>query len=83
MIRFKVCGARPVQMRVETAVVVNTGGGGYVEPYLGAYEVTPRPAAQTLYTRDRRMTENVTVYEIPYHETSNQAGGSTAVIGGV
>lgn len=35
MIRFKLCGPRPVEMRVAEAVAVDTGGGGYVEPYPG------------------------------------------------
>ncbi len=83
MIRFKLCGPRPVEMRVAEAVAVDTGGGGYVEPYPGPYEATPKVTEQVLATKNKRMAEDVTIYEIPYHETSNQSGGYTAIIGGV
>ena len=80
MIRFKIIGPRPIRMRVDDAVQVDTGG--YLTPYVGAYEVTPDVAAQTLATRDKRMLYDVRVREIPYHEVSN-AAGTTAIIGGI
>ena len=58
-------------------------GPGYVEPYPGPYEATPKVTEQVLATKNKRMAEDVTIYEIPYHETSNQSGGYTAIIGGV
>ena len=54
MIQFKVAEPCPVKMAVADAVVVHSGGG-YLTPYLGAYEVTPDIAAQTLATRVLRM----------------------------
>ena len=52
------------------------------EYYQGAYEVTPRPFASTvLQTQNKVMTDNVTVLEIPYYETSN-IHGKTVIIGG-
>ena len=80
MIRFKVTEPCPVKMAVADAVVVQSGGGD-ITPYLGAYDVTPDIAAQTLATRDKRMLDDVRVQEIPYHEVSN-AAGTTAIIGG-
>ena len=83
MIRFKLIGPKPIRMKVDDAVQVDTGVGGYLEPYMGPYEATPKVTEQVLATKNKRMAEDVTIYEIPYHETSNQSGGYTAIIGGV
>lgn len=49
--------------------------------YEGTYEITPLANEQTtLLTAQKFMTDNVTVKEIPYFETSNQSG-STVYIG--
>ena len=56
-------------------------GGGFVLYYDGEYEVTPATTAQTLETAQRFLEENVEIKEIPYAETSNEAGGETAYIG--
>lgn len=50
--------------------------------YSGPYQVTPTGEAQTLYTANLRMDQNVTVQPIPYSEVSNTGGGKTAIIGG-
>lgn len=52
-----------------------------VEPYTGAYEVTPKSIDQTLSTNSKLMTDDVTVFKIPYFETSN-TDGTTVYIGG-
>lgn len=49
--------------------------------YYGPYEVIPRSREQVLYTKDRILTNNVSVKKIPYYETSNQTG-KTIYIGG-
>lgn len=50
--------------------------------YEGAYTVTPKAFEQQgLPTADRLLTQDVTVFEIPYFETSNLSGGSTVYIG--
>lgn len=49
--------------------------------YSGPYEVTPHSYEQTLETAQQLMTDNVTVHEIPYWETSNLSDGLTAYIG--
>lgn len=51
--------------------------------YEGKYEVTPNLEVQILETKDLRMTDDVTVKEIPYAEVSNPIGGKTAIIGGI
>lgn len=49
------------------------------EIYKGSYEITPDVTEQVLATRNKQMTNDVTVHEIPYAETSNEFG-TTAVI---
>lgn len=53
---------------------------GYVD-YTGDYEVTPKVSAQTMNTKDKHMTQDVTIKAIPYFDVSNLAGGSTVYIG--
>lgn len=53
-----------------------------VASYSGEYEVTPTTEVQTLETEGLKMTDDVTVEQIPYSETSNDEGGTTVTIGG-
>ena len=53
-----------------------------VEKYDGDYEVTPKISEQTLATKDKFMSDDVTVKAIPYAEVTNKSGGKTATIGG-
>lgn len=50
------------------------------EEYKGVYEVTPRLEAQTLPTKDKVLTDNVTVKEIEIHRVKNSSGGTTIYI---
>lgn len=52
------------------------------DTYNGQYNVIPKGNAQTLYTMDKLMKENVVVEKIPYYEVSNDSDGITAIIGG-
>lgn len=52
-----------------------------LEPYTGAYEVTPTVTAQTLPTAQKRMTQDMTIRGIPYFATSNDKMGETVYIG--
>ena len=47
--------------------------------YQGTYEITPKIIAQYFYTKDKTMKDNVTVYEIPYHETTNEYGTTVSI----
>lgn len=47
--------------------------------YPGPYEVTPETHDQVLTTKDKAMADDVTVFEIPYAETTNDHG-TTVVI---
>ena len=56
--------------------------GEYHEKFSGPYTVTPiLYDEQELLTRDKVMTQNLTVKEIPVVETTNLYGGKTVVIG--
>lgn len=53
----------------------------HMEYYQGPYEVTPRAFnSVVLPTNDKTMTDDVTVFEIPYWETSNLFDGKTVYI---
>lgn len=49
--------------------------------YTGEYVVTPSTEEQTLNTKDRFLSRDVLVEEIPYYETTNESGGYTVIIG--
>lgn len=49
--------------------------------YEGVYDVTPKITEQTMPTKDKTMREDVTIFSIPYAETTNIGGGYTATIG--
>lgn len=58
---------------LEAEACIYVGGTG--TPYSGPYEVTPKAYdEQILETAHKYLTQNVTVYEVPYYETSNLSG---------
>lgn len=67
-----------VELDTIIRVVTITG-----DMYEGPYEVTPTLETQMLATRNKTMRDDVTVFEIPYAEVGNIAGGMTATIGGI
>ena len=52
-----------------------------VDYYKGDYTVTPKVEKQELATRQKFLTENVKIKEIPFFEVSNLEGGQTVYIG--
>ncbi len=62
----------------KTAVVFGEG-----KKYEGEYEVKPMFEAQTLPTKEKILTEDITVNAIEVARVSNQNGGKTVYIGGV
>lgn len=50
------------------------------EYYTGPYTATPKVYEQTLSTKDKLMTDNVSIKSVPVYETSNLAGGKTFYI---
>lgn len=67
--------------RVGIPPVVYVESGGY-EKYTGSYTATPNVEPITLPTKDKVMTDDVTVFKIPLWEVSNPFGGNTIYIGG-
>lgn len=56
--------------------------GGMLPLYEGEYSIRPQPHIDTvLPTANKSMADDVTVQKIPYYETTNPAGGYTAIIG--
>lgn len=50
------------------------------DPYEGPYEVTSRPWEDyTLPTKDKNMTDDVLVHQIPYAETTNEYGTTVSI----
>lgn len=47
----------------------------------GDYIINPKSTQQILSTKDKQMTDNVTIKPIPYFETSNEEDGITIFIG--
>lgn len=62
--------------------VAVSGGTPLYEDYTGDYDVTPLITAQTLYTRDKHMNDDVRIDMIPTRELQNAAGGVTFIVGG-
>lgn len=52
-----------------------------VDSYDGDYLITPRIKSQFLFTKNKKMNDDITVLAIPYYETSNLSG-KTVYIGG-
>lgn len=67
-------------VELDTVIKVVTITG---DIYEGPYEVTPTLETQMLATRNKTMSDDVTVFEIPYAEVGNTAGGTTVTIGGI
>lgn len=57
-------------------------GQSNAKEYKGQYRITPLANLdQILRTEDRILTENMIIERIPYAEVSNEAGGTTCIIG--
>ena len=52
-----------------------------IPTYDGNYQVVPKSTQQILLTKDKQMTDDVTIKPIPYFETSNEEDGITIFIG--
>ncbi len=51
------------------------------EPYHGDYSISPTFTSQTFDTKDKRMTDSLTVEPIRISRVSNLSGGNTVFIG--
>lgn len=52
------------------------------EQYEGEYQITPSFEAQSLQTKNKLMTDDVSVSAISVVKVSNTSGGNTVIIGG-
>ena len=69
----KITGILSVRETIKGSVTIPKGFNQ--EPYEGPYEVMPSTRDDVvLETKKKRMTDDVTVFKIPYFETSNESG---------
>lgn len=66
----------------EFNIIEATGSNCNHNLYSGSYEITPSVKKQTLSTKNKLLSKDITVFEIPYYEVSNVANGVTIIIGG-
>ena len=72
-----------VILESEVEIEVEEGGHGERLPYYtGDYVITPTTEEKVLNTRNKSMSDNLTVLKIPKYEFDNVAKGQTVVIGG-
>lgn len=70
-IKEKITGRDAIAAGFGTVVVNHTEG----ERYTGNYEITPKvDETQTLQTRNKVMSDDVTIFQIPFFQTSNLYG---------
>ncbi len=67
-------------VKIDFDVGIEYGQGGRLPDYHGSYEVTPKLVDQTLPTKDKSMTKDVVVKEVPVARVSNPSGGKTCTI---
>lgn len=75
----------PMKVSTSRQVIPMSIGVSYsvvsAHEYEGPYEITPKAwLDQTLETEGLLMTDDVTVFKVPYYETSNLFDGKTAYI---
>lgn len=75
----------PMLMSASRQVIPMSLGAAYItvdgEEYAGPYEITPKAwNEQVLQTEGKLMTDDVTVFRVPYYETVNLFDGKTAYI---
>lgn len=81
--KSKVFIGRDLKGRIETerGMTGRIQSGSSLVLYKGPYDVIPSPEVQVLRTRMQSMKADITVWAIPYSETSNDKGGYTVTIG--
>lgn len=67
----------PCSLETAESVTVNMVD---IPEYSGSYVVIPDTKDQQLETKNKWMTDDILVKEIPYYETSNQQNGITVYI---
>lgn len=72
-----------ISVQTEQAIEISVGsnGGDRFPFYTGNYTVTPVKRQIVLPTKHKSMSDDVTIFQIPYAEVHNESGGLTATIG--
>lgn len=60
---------------------VDYGTGGRLPDYEGEYTITPKISSFTLPTKNKSMTDDLTITQVPYEQVENPSGGDTVIIG--
>ena len=77
-ITFDVLPIPTLEFTIQAAFVEGVG-----KDYTGSYEVTPQLYKNILLpTKGTMPKEDITVFKIPQYEVSNEAGGTTLILGG-
>lgn len=77
-ISFNVLPIPSLDFELQAAFVEGAG-----KAYEGPYEVVPQLYENiSLPTKGTMPEENITILKIPQYEVSNEAGGSTLILGG-
>ena len=71
-------GLSPGEIHIEGNF--NIGTGGRLPNYDGSCSVIPKTYEQTLETKNKTVTEDIVIEEIPYSEVLNLSGGNTVNI---
>ena len=65
-----------LEVDMEAGVIINPEYPMYEGPYIS----TPKTYSQVYDTKEKAMSDDFTVLEIPYQEVSNPQGGKTVII---
>lgn len=68
--------------RLQGYIRLTEHSGDSAPVYRGPHSVTPSLMTQTLPTKGKKLTADITVLPIPVQEIANNAGGYTLIIGG-
>ena len=75
---FDICFRDEEEFKICFGEVITVQHG--YDPYPGPYEVIPKAwEDQILATNGKNMEDDVTVYEVPYDEVSNQYGTTVTI----
>ena len=77
-IKVRICDPQPLRIKVKSNVIINET----TDEYDGQYEINPSFDDQILETKNKLMTDDVTVNAITVSRTTNPSGGKTVYIGG-
>ena len=78
---MKLTGTKTDGAAIQGTIHVGHLSSSQFLPYEGEYAVEPLISSRVLSTRDKIMTDDLTILSISYQDVSNAAGGRTVTIG--